>query len=189
MKLLTFLACFTVAAIGAKGQPVQDFSLVNVADGRSVSLSSFQNCVGIAAIFTSNECPYDIKYLDRIRALNEQYKGSIQFLLINSHLDEQENQKAMSNAYAQWAISVPYLSDKEQMAMDCMNARKSPEAFLLKKSGSAYTIVYSGPIDDNPLVDSDVNNPYLKKAIDQLIKGDKIAAANLRAAGCTIRKK
>lgn len=173
----------------SSAQVVQDFTLTNVADGKAVSLASFQSCVGIAIIFTSNKCPYDVKYRERIRSLNEQYKGSIQFLLVNSHIDPNENTKAMSDEYVAWAIPVPYLADKEQVAMNCLEARKSPESFLLKRNGSDYSIVYSGAIDDNPLVSNDINNAFLKRAIDQLIKGEKVTVTSNRAAGCTIRKK
>lgn len=188
MKIFTLLYSSLISLSGL-GQTVQDFTLTNVQDGKSVSLYSFQNCKGIAVIFTSNECPYDIKYMERIKMLNEQYKGSIQFVMINAHTEPRENEKAMTKKYAGWGIPVPYLADKDQVAMACLDAKKSPEVFLLKKDGDIFNVVYTGAIDDNPLVDTDVNNPYLKNAIDQLLKGDKVTVRSNRAAGCTIRKK
>jgi hypothetical protein len=73
--------------------------------------------------------------------------------------------------------------------MDCMGAKKSPEAFLLKKNGSNYTIAYQGSIDDNPLVTADVGKAYLSLAIEQMLANKKIEITENRAAGCTIRKK
>jgi hypothetical protein len=170
-------------------QPIQDFTLLNVADGKNVSLSGFTNCQGIAVIFTSNECAFDAQYRDRIKKLNDQYKGTIQFLLINSHVGAEENVKAMAQKFSGWGLSVPYLADKDQVAMDCLGAKKSPEVFLLKKNGSTGTVIYKGAIDDNPLVTTDVDNSYLKIAIDQFLANKKIEVPNNRAAGCTIRKK
>jgi thiol-disulfide isomerase/thioredoxin len=171
------------------GQTVQDFTLVNIVDGKNVSLNGFTNCQGIAIIFTSNECPYDQQYRQRINELNDKYKGTIQFLLINSHTEPRENAKAMAQKYQGWGLTIPYLVDKDQIAMDCMGAKKSPEAFLLKKNGSNYTIAYQGSIDDNPLVTADVGKAYLSLAIEQMLANKKIEITENRAAGCTIRKK
>lgn len=188
MKKL-ILTLVVICQLTAGAQTIQDFTLVNVADSKSISLSSFQSCQGIAVIFFSNECPYDGKYLSRIRQLNDRYKGSIQFVLVNSHSDEREGVKAMSAKYKTWQLSIPYLADKDQVAMECMGSRKSPEAFLVKKNGNNFSIAYSGAIDDNPLVESDVNQPYLQRAIDELLAGKKITVNSSRAAGCTIRGK
>lgn len=182
---LVWLSSYMVAS----AQTVQNFTLTNVADGGEVSLYGFNSCQGVAIIFTSNECPYDVQYRDNIKLLNESYKGSIQFLMINSHLDTEENAAAMAKKFQAWEIAAPYLSDKDQIAMECLGATRSPEAFLLKKEGREFSIVYAGAINDNPLVDEDVDNRYLRNAIDQLLKGERIKVARARSAGCTIRKK
>jgi len=186
-NLVIGLLC--IISYSSFAQTVQDFTLINIADGKSVSLNGFTNCQGIAVIFTSNECPYDQQYRKRINELNDKYKGTIQFLLINSHTEQRENAKAMAQKYPGWGLAIPYLADKDQIAMDCMGAKKSPEAFLLKKSGQNYTIAYHGSIDDNPLVTSDVNKAYLNIAIEQMLANKKIEIPDNRAAGCTIRKK
>ncbi|HNP06142.1 MAG TPA: redoxin family protein [Cyclobacteriaceae bacterium] len=188
MKIFVFGILFLMSSSGF-AQTVQDFTLVNIADGKNVSLNGFTNCQGIAIIFTSNECPYDQQYRQRIKELNDKHKGIIQFLLINSHTEPKENAKAMAQKYPSWGLAIPYLADKDQIAMDCMGAKKSPEAFLLKKNGQNYTIVYRGSIDDNPLVTTDVNKAYLNMAIEQMLANKRIEIPENRAAGCTIRKK
>lgn len=188
MKYLTTLFILSTCIVGIS-QPVQDFSLVNIADGKNTSLYGFKNCQAVAVIFTSNECAFDIQYRERIKALNEQYKGTIQFLLINAHLDPKENAKAMAQKYSSWALPIPYLVDKEQLALECLGAKRSPEAFLLKRTGTDYSVVYQGAIDDNPLVNTDVNNSYLKNAIDQLLANAKIETKSSRPTGCLIRRK
>lgn len=186
-SLLVIILC--MAGYISFSQEIQDFTLVNIADGKNVSLKSFTNCQGIAVIFTSNECPYDEQYRQRIKDLNEKYRGTIQFLLINAHQEARENAKAMAQKYAGWGMSIPYLSDKDQIAMDCLGAKKSPEAFLLKKNGQSFTIVYQGSIDDNPLVNTDVDKAYLNMAIDQMLANKKVEVTDNRVAGCTIRKR
>jgi len=176
-------------SVSGKSQAVQDFTLTNVVDGKTVSLSGFKSYRGIAVIFTSNECPFDAQYRDRIKALHEQYKGTIQFLLVNSHLEARENNKAMARKFSSWSIPVPYLADKDQTAMECLGASRIPEGFLIKKDGANNSIVYQGAIDDNPLVPGDVNHSFLKTAIDQLLANQQIEMGSRRTAGCTIRKK
>jgi len=73
--------------------------------------------------------------------------------------------------------------------MEAFGARKSPEVFLLTTVNGKFNIVYSGAIDDNPQAASDVNQHFVKDAIDKLIAGKKIDVAMQRAIGCTIRKK
>jgi hypothetical protein len=152
---------------------VQDFKLTNVANNEWVSMASFQSCSGYAIIFTSNACPYDEYYRDRIKTLVNAYQGKIQFILINSHPDPEENTNAMKAAYQTWNITVPYLADKDQQAMDC----------------GKYRILYSGALDDNPQAAQQVADSYLQSSIEALLANQAIAQPSNRAAGCAIRKK
>ena len=189
MKKMLFL--FTVvSSLSLSAQhPVQNFTLPNVADGTTLSLEAYSNTAGVALLFTSNNCPYDHYYLERIKGLVNTYQGKIQFLLINSYQEPAESEEKMKQALGSWGISVPYLSDREQAAMTAVNAKKSPEVFLLKRDGKNHTIVYSGAIDDNPQVANAVVQYYLKSAIDKLVAGNKIDVTEVRAIGCTIRRK
>ena len=168
---------------------VQNFTLTNVADGNSLSLEAYSNSPGIAVLFTSNECPYDHYYLDRIKNLINTYQGKIQFLLINSYQEPEEAEEKMKEAFGKWGLNVPYLSDKDQTAMTSLGAKKSPEVFLLKNEGKEHVLVYSGAIDDNPQVGTAVNQPHLKIAIDKLLSTNRLEILSERAVGCSIRRK
>ena len=187
MKLIatfTFIV-FTIVAFGQ--QPVNPFALPNVADGTSVSLDSYSTPVVV--IFTSNECAFDNYYTARIKSLIGLYAGKIQFLLINAHVGPAESADQMTMKYRTWGLDAPYLADKDQLAMDILGAKKSPESFLLKKTAGNYFLVYKGLIDDNPQVASDVKQNYLKDNIDKLLTGQKITIPEMRAIGCSIRRK
>lgn len=187
MKSLTLLFILLSLRLFAQ-QPVQNFALLNVADNSTVSLESYPSCAGILVLFTANECVYDNYYRARIKSLIDTYTGKIQFLLVNSSMDPAEYVDKMKIKYNSLAWGVPYLADKEQKAMDCLNAHKSPEAFLLKNNGGKFTVVYSGAIDDNAQMAADVKQNYLKVAIEKLLAGQKIEVATVRATGCTIRR-
>ncbi len=189
MKNVLFLFFVASFLSLAAQRHVQNFTLTNVADGNSLSLEAYSNSPGIAVLFTSNECPYDHYYLDRIKNLINTYQGKIQFLLINSYQEPEEAEEKMKEAFGKWGLNVPYLSDKDQTAMTSLGAKKSPEVFLLKHDGKNYTIVYSGAIDDNPQVESAVNQAYLKTAIEKLLSKNILEIQTEYAVGCSIRRK
>ena len=54
------------------GDKAIDFSLKNV-NGKLVSLSDYKTAKGFIVVFTTNHCPYAIKYQERINALNKKY--------------------------------------------------------------------------------------------------------------------
>ncbi|MCW5910039.1 MAG: redoxin domain-containing protein [Cyclobacteriaceae bacterium] len=168
-------------------QDVKDFSLTNTKDGKAVKLSGFGSVTGIAVVFTSHECPFDNYYKERLKELVTQYAGKVQFVLINSNQEPQESVEQMAIHYKD--INVPYLADKDQVAMEALGARKSTEVFLLSTAGGKLNVVYNGAIDDNPQVAKDVKQHFLKDAMDKLLAGQKTEVASQRASGCTIRRK
>lgn len=131
-------------------QPVQNFSLINVVDNSSVSLESFPNCNGIVILFTGNECIYDNYYSARVKSLINAYQGKIQFLLVNSYAEPSEAIDKMKSKYNSWSIGVPYLADKDQILMEALGARKSPEAFLLKITMENFRSCIAGQLMTTP---------------------------------------
>jgi len=185
MKNLFYLLLF-VSAIANAQVSVADFSLTDVNKKTVVALSEFKNLNAVVVLFTTNECPFDNYYKARVKALIDSYNGKVQFLLINSANDPQETPEKMAIHYTE--LGVPYLEDKEQVAMDLFGARKSPEVYLLKPEGNQFKVIYSGAIDDNPQVAEDTKENYLKNAIDKVLTGQKIEIENNRVIGCTIRR-
>jgi peroxiredoxin len=188
MKKFLLMAAVLLALGGLGQKSIPDFKLTNVQNGASVSLSDFSGMPGVVLVFTSNTCPFDAYYRARIRSLMEEYAGKIQFVLINSYLETDENEEAMKTAYSSWQLAAPYLADKDQNALQAVDARRSPEVFLLKSTKAGMTVYYQGAIDDSPQLASAVRQRFLQAAIDQLLKGGAPPAAN-RSAGCTIRRK
>lgn len=187
-KLFTIALITFVFSYGLTAQtPVQNFTLVNVADDKSLSLNQFSSSAVVVVLFTSNDCPFDNYYKDRIKEMINAYAGKVQFLLINSSIEPDESVEKMHIHLND--LNVPYLADKDQVVMNALGARKSPEAFLLKNSGGQFTTAYSGAIDDNPQVPKEANENFLKDAINKVLAGQKIDIANNRAVGCSMRRK
>lgn len=186
MRNLIFILALTSSASFA--QTIQNFTLTNAVDGKEVSLESYSASPGVVIIFTSNSCPYDGYYLNRIRTLANQYNSKIPVLLVNSGTEATESVDQMKNYADQCKLPVPYLADKNQKLLSSLNPRKSPEGFLLQKSGANFKVVYRGAIDDNAQSEKEVKVSYLKDAITKLLAGQKIEVADVRPVGCSIKK-
>ena len=184
-----FLVVFCLLTLSSFGQQISNFSLINVLNGQAISPSSYPSCSGMVIIFTSNACPYDEYYRNRIRQLNQSYSDKVPVLLVNAHSEPAESIENMTSKAKQVSFSVPYLADKEQVLMTMLDARKSPEAFLLKNENGKLTVVYKGAIDDNAQVEADVRHHYLKDAIDIMLSNQKIQTPEVRPVGCNLKKK
>src|SRR5690606_9579206 len=180
-------------AVGQAKSSVSNFTLVNTVDNQSVSLSDFSNKKGIVIIFTSDFCPYSKLYESRIDNLAQEFSNkNIQFILINPNnplVSQEDSVEKMAKNAQEKGYRFPYLADKEQKAANAFGATKTPEVYLLQPSGPHFNIVYSGAIDDNPQVASDVAKHYLKDAINNLLAGKPIAPKYQRPTGCMIKKR
>jgi peroxiredoxin len=181
--IILILVCIS---LNCTAQVVQNFSLTNVIDEKIISLEDFSANAGVIIIFTSNSCPYDGFYLNRIKELSEAYASKTPVLLINSTIEETADQ--MKTYASQRKLSMPYLADKEQKVLSNLNPRKSPECFLLQRDDGKFKVVYRGAIDDNAQTASAVNHTYLKDAVNKLLANQKIEVADVRPVGCSIRK-
>jgi peroxiredoxin len=186
MKRLIFLLLFVSSV--SFGQVVQNFSLTNVTDGKVISLDDYSSYAGVVIIFTSNNCPYDGYYLNRIKTLAQTYQSKLPLLLINAHTDDNESVDYMKNYAEQCKLPMPYLADKEQKVLANLSAKKSPECFLLQQTGGKFKVVYRGAIDDNAQSANDVDHFYLKDAMEKLLAKQKIEVPDVRPVGCSIRK-
>lgn len=186
-NLITLLLFVCVSA--SAQTPVKSFILTDVTSGAVVSLDNYASASGVVVLFTSNACPYDTYYTERLTSLINSYSGKVPFLLVNAHLDPEESEENMKIKALDWSFKAPYLADKNQVAMSALSARRSPEAFLLKHVKENFVVLYSGAIDDNPQEPGAVTVQHLRNAIDSLIAGKQGAHHQERAVGCSIRKK
>src|SRR5690606_30010992 len=169
-RILSFslLLCLSWS-VSAPAQVLDGFSLTNVMNNETVSLERYPSCQGIVLIFTSNNCPYDEYYRQRIARLAETYQDRVPLLLVNSQVGAAESVEKMVAKGKALKLKVPYLADKDQVLMNKLNARKTPEAVLLKNQNGRFSVVYRGAIDDNAQVEGDVRHHYLRDAIDIML--------------------
>ncbi len=199
MKHIIVISLLFIAVLivdNAEGQTrsnVDNFTLVNTVDNQPVSLSSFSSKKGIVIIFTSDFCPYSKLYEARIDGLAQEFSNkNIQFILINPNnplVSQEDSVEKMAKNAQEKGYRFPYLADKEQKVANAFGATKTPEVYLLQPSGNRFNIVYSGAIDDNPQVDTDVDKHYLREAINNLLEGKPTSPKHQRPTGCMIKKR
>jgi len=166
-----FGVIFLVLVLSPAYAQVPNFSLTNVMDGKTVSLDAYSGHAGVLIIFTSNTCPYDEYYRDRITKISKEFGDRVPLLLVNSNVDPAESNEAMTKKGRQLGLTVPYLSDKDQTLMQSLKATKSSHCFLLKGTGGKFTVFYNGALDDNAQVEADVRANYLRDAITAMLAG------------------
>src|SRR5215203_1602257 len=108
-KILLFtLPMLTTVSLFA--QPIANFSLTNVLNGKVVSLDTYPSCAGVAVIFTSNACAFDDYYRSRIDKLSKDFQDKVPVLLVNSSPDPLETVDNMTRKAQQLNLNIPYLA-------------------------------------------------------------------------------
>lgn len=189
MKKFFLTSILFAFVLSGNAQQLADFNLKNVVNGQDVSLQSYPSCEGLLIIFTSNTCPYDEHYRNRLKRLASEVGDKVPVLLVNSNTEPAESVENMTKKAQQLGLKTPYLADKDQLLMQQLKATKNPHAFLLKNNNGKFTVVYNGAIDDNAQVEADVKHAYLRDAIDIMLANQSISTPEVRPAGCTIRRK
>jgi peroxiredoxin len=172
---------------------IENFTLVDAASNKTISLADFAGERAVVVVFTSNYCPYARLYEDRIISLSEEYAGrSVQFLLVNSNTSMDnidDSVEEMARHAKEKGYRFPYLADKEHRVAEMLGATKTPEAFVLQNNGTgSFVLKYRGAIDDNPQVAQEVTVNYLRDAITATLNRRNISIAEKRPTGCMIKR-
>ncbi|MDA1193274.1 MAG: redoxin domain-containing protein [Candidatus Poribacteria bacterium] len=178
------------AAVPKIGETVDDFVLIDVRENAPVSLTEFDKAKAVVVMFISTECPVSNAYNERMVKLHEDYKEKgIQIVALNSNM--LENGAAIVEHSNKHKFEFPVLKDPDNKIADRFEAKVTPEVYLLeiKRSGGdqQYVLRYHGAIDDSQAV-KDVQNDYLRAALDTFLSGKKIAKTETKALGCTIKR-
>ena len=174
------------------GTAAPDFSLKNVT-GETISFATFQNARGYIVVFTCNTCPVAKGYEERIIALNKKYAPlGFPVIAINpndpsaSPGDSYAKMVDLANAHK---FDFPYLYDDGQKVTTAYGARNTPHIFLVKHTGDANVVVYTGAIDNDPEGGRPDRVNYLEQAIGAVMDGKDPAVASTKAIGCSVRWK
>jgi len=190
MKKLSILLVLIIGiSINSYSQDITKLSLVDAVTGKTVSIGSQLSGKGLILVFHSLNCPFSKMYEGRIKALRSKYQSQgFNFVLVNPEVGgKEEDQTALRSYIDQSGLNMPYLMDEEQTWVKNFKISKIPEVIFLTSSDTGVEISFRGAIDNNPQAESSVSERYLDKAIDQILKGEKPIASQVRAMGCNVR--
>lgn len=190
-KLLVVSAAVLLAAAAAPaadlkiGAPAPDFTLPSASEGRMVALKDLlAKNKAVAVIFVATKCPVSNAYNDRMAALGKEYAAKgIAVVGINSNKAELAPEVA---AHAKdHGFTFPVVKDEGNKVADAYGAQKTPEVFVISPKGD---LVYHGRIDESQDDPKGVKSPDLRNALEAILAGKPVPAAETKAFGCTIKR-
>ncbi|NJL39102.1 MAG: thioredoxin family protein [Leptolyngbyaceae cyanobacterium SM1_4_3] len=169
------------------GSYAPDFELPG-ADGMVHHLARYLETVAVGVIFMGNHCPYVHLYLNRLKQIQADFQNQGFTLIgINANDDQRypdDSFENMKRFVAEQRLNFPYLRDVTQDVAKTFGAERTPEAFLIDRSG---ILRYSGLIDDHAQDSGAVRVNYLRDAIAQLLLNGSVTVPSTHAAGCSVK--
>ena len=158
--------------------------------GDKMSLDDAMKENGVVLIFSCNTCPFVKKWEGRYNGLKKWADDhGVGMVVVNSNYqkrDGDDSLEAMKEHAKVHGYQFPYLVDENSLLANAYGGQTTPHVFLFNKN---FELVYKGAIDDNFDEASAVKSPYLKTAIEDLSEGKKIALAETKPVGCSIKRK
>jgi peroxiredoxin len=161
------------------GAAAPEFGMTTL-EGRRFSLAEAEKThSGVVILFLSTICPYANYYNDLIRDMASEFaKRNVLFVGVNSGgLETAEEMRAHAREHGH---AFDIIRDPDSRIAELLDARRTPEAFLLDSQG---TLRYHGRIA------SKISAPDLKLAIEAFLDGRPIHPAETKAFGCAIPRK
>jgi hypothetical protein len=139
-------------------------------------------------VFITSDCPIANSYAPALTWLNTRYQGRpVSLALV--HTDPQITPELAATHAEEYGISATVLLDPRHRLVDSLDARVTPEAFVLNERGD---VVYRGRIDDRVTGlgnrRQEASRHDLRDAIDAALAGRPIVEPQTRAWGCIITR-
>ena len=191
LALLVPALAFCMAAPAQKpeapkiGASAPDFTLPPAAGGDAVALKDLLGkSKAVVVVFDATKCPYAIGYKGRVATMGKEYAGKgVTFVTINSNTTEPAAEVAEDAKKHGFAF--PVLKDEGNKVADLYGAQKTPEIYVLDPKG---TLLYRGRIDETHEEPKNVKSPDLINALEAILAGKPVPAAETKAFGCTIKR-
>jgi peroxiredoxin len=184
-SVVLFAAAAAPAADLKIGAPAPDFTLPSASDGKMVALKDLlAKNKAVAVIFVATKCPVSNAYNGRMAALGTEYAAKgIPVVGINSNKAELAPEVA---AHAkEHGFTFPVVKDEGNRVADAYGAQKTPEVFVISAKGD---LLYHGRIDESQDDPKGVKSPDLRNALEAILAGKPVPAAETKAFGCTIKR-
>ena len=181
----------------ALGTAAPDFSLPDVASGKTVKLADFSDKQALLVMFICAHCPYVVHVQPELARLARDYASkSVGFVAITANDVAQYPQDAPQPSAAmaeQAGWTFPFLYDESQAIAKAYTAACTPDLFLFD---SERKLVYRGQLDSSrPGRGPDrpgggvLNGEDVRAAIDAVLAGQPVNPEQKPSIGCNIKWK
>ena len=160
-------------------------------EGKVVALDDFAGAPAVLVMFICNHCPYVKHVRDELARLAREYQErGVAIVGINANdasAYPDDSPARMRQEQAEVGYTFPYLFDESQEVAKAYQAACTPDFFLFDR---ARKLVYRGQLDDSrPGNTTPVTGKDLRAALDAVLAGRPVAAAQRPSVGCNIKWK
>lgn len=171
----------------ALGTTAPDFSLPDVASGRTISLADFAEKKALLVMFICNHCPYVIHVREELIRIARDYADGLGVVAISSndvttHPDDSPGK--MRTLARQMHFSFPYCHDESQAVAKSYSAACTPDFFLFDQNRK---LVYRGQLDDTRPRQDPPTGADLRAAIDAALAQQPVNVLQKPSIGCNIK--
>lgn len=170
------------------GHYAPDFELPGVDDTVHHLARYLEKFQAVGVVIMCNHCPYVHLYLDRLKQIQSDFQSqSFTLIGINANDDQQyptDSFEKMKTFAQEKSLNFPYLRDVTQEVAQSFAAERTPEIFLIDRSG---VICYNGAVDDHPQNPDAVQVNYARDAIAQLLSNQAVVNSATKAIGCSVK--
>jgi thiol-disulfide isomerase/thioredoxin len=173
------------------GTGAPDFSLLEPATGRTVSLSEFASAPALLVVFLSNHCPFVKHIASELSGFAREYRDKgVAVVAVNANDTVRypdDSPVKMAEEVERRGYTFPYLFDESQDVAKAYRAACTPDFFLFD---GERRLVYRGQFDaSRPSLDVPVTGSDLRAACDAVLAGSAPAAEQVPSVGCNIKWK
>lgn len=169
------------------GQKAPSFELP-ATDGKTYSLSDFDDADTLVVFFTCNHCPYVLGSDEVTRQTANKYASQgVKFVAINanSELTNPDDDfahmiKRMQEKKFPWL----YLRDKSQDAARAYGALRTPHFYVFDKERK---LIYTGRGVDNPKETGKMKVNDLDRALSEHLSGQPVSISLTNPLGCNVK--
>ncbi|MBI1336135.1 MAG: redoxin domain-containing protein [Phycisphaera sp.] len=188
------LSLSSITLAGAKvGQAAPQFELKDVKTGQTHKLADFKGKV-VVLFWHSTSCPWyrmrENGGYDRVLSpMATEYAGKdVVFLAINSN--KTEDVDSIKSYITEHNTPYPILKDPGNKVADEYGARTTPHVFVIDKDDNQ-TVRYMGGLEKSPPTPEkcgQMDEQYLRPAIDAVLAGTEVAVKESPSKGCSIKR-
>lgn len=169
------------------GAALPAVTLYDVQQEERVSTDALRGRRATAVVFWSNQCLWIDRYEARMQALSADLNAEgVAFVLVNANdaTAFAGESRTASAERARGYDQMRYLRDENATLARELGATRTPHAFLFDAQGQ---LVYKGAVDDSPGNPDAVETPYLREAIQAMLRDAPVPEPETRPFGCMLK--